>query len=358
MAFQNKKILFSPANNCVRNLLENINSVEHTEITIVSPAKEFLYSLRNIIPKNLKSKIKLLEFNQLASLISSESISKNQLKILTNSQHYYLIQKSIKDCKLDTLDFNENDSLIESIQESIEIFSSVPNHVISKLKKQNLKLLNHGIKIFEKYQELKGEYYDSNQILLEAIKAIESNDIKLLNKFGHIIFFVDRYNSPNEIKLISLILKNFSSNLLAINKNKKSIINLMEKFSCTTSEIQVQPIENRIKTDCKIVLTNNQIEEVKQAIRKILFAVKNGTPLLKIALTFNNEFPYLEIIKPQLKSAQIPYHGPIEKKLFNTGPGQVLIGLLDIMQSGISYQKISNWISDTPVNIFHQYWLF
>ena len=39
----------------------------------------------------------------------------------------------------------------------------------------------------------------------------------------------------------------------------------MEKFSCTTSEIQVQPIENRIKTDCKIVLTNNQIEEVKQA---------------------------------------------------------------------------------------------
>ena len=189
-----KKILFSPANNCVRNLLENINSAEHTEITIVSPAKEFLYSLRNIIPKNLKSKIKLLEFNQLASLISSESISKNQLKILTNSQHYYLIQKSIKDSKLDTLDFNENDSLIESIQESIEIFSSVPNHVISKLKKQNLKLLNHGIKIFEKYQELKGEYYDSNQILLEAIKAIESNDIKLLNKFGHIIFFLDRFH--------------------------------------------------------------------------------------------------------------------------------------------------------------------
>jgi len=354
MVFQDKKILFSPAKNCVKNLLTIINSVENKEITIVAPSKEFVSSLENIIPKNQKTKIKLLEFNHLASLISSKSITKNELKILTNSQHYHLIQKSIKDSNLDILDFNDSNSLFENIQESIETFLNIPNSVITKLKKQNLKLTHYAIKVFEKYQKLKDTYYDPNQILLEAIKTIESNDHELQNEIGYIIFFLDRYNLPNQIKLISLILKNFSSNLLEVNKNQKTTNDLMKKYSCDTSEIQVKSIENRIKTDWKIVLAKNQIEEVKQAIRKILFAVDKGTQLDKIALTFDDEFPYLEIIKSQLNSAQIPYHGPIEKSLLNTGPGQVLIGLLEIIESGISYRKISNWISNSPVNIFYE----
>ena len=354
MVFQDKKILLSPAKNCVENLLANINFVENKEITIIVPSKELVTSLTKIIPKIENTKIKLLEFNQFVSEITSESHSKNRLEILTNSQHYHLIQQSIKDSKLDSLGFNDSNTLFESIKESIETFTNVPDTVIPKLKNQNLKLTNYAIKIFDIYQKLKSPYYDSNQLLLKAINIIKSNDIKLQNKIGHVIFFLDRYHLQNEIELISLILKNFSSNLLVINQNQKSIDNFMEKYSFNSSEIQVDYIKNKITTSYEIVIAKNQIEEVKQAIRKILFAVENGMKLSKIALTFDDEFPYLEIIKTQLNSAKIPYYGHIENKLFNTGPGQVLIGLLEIIESGISYEKFSNWISNSPVNILHE----
>ncbi|MFL2745882.1 MAG: hypothetical protein ACJ0A9_00945, partial [Dehalococcoidia bacterium] len=354
MVFQDKKILFSTAKNCVENLLTNINFVENKEITIIVPSKELVTSFTEIIPKRENAKIKLLEFNQFVSEITSESHSTNKLAILTNSQHYHLLQKSIKDSKLDSLGFNDSNTLFESIKESIETFTNIPDTVMPKLKNQNLKLTNYAIKIFDIYQKLKSPYYDSNQLLLKAINIIKSNDIKLQNKIGHVIFFLDKYHLQNEIELISLIIKNFSSNLLVINQNQKSIDNLMKKYSVNTSEIQVDYIKNKITTNCEIVIAKNQIEEVKQAIRKILFAVKNGTKLSKIALTFDDEFPYLEIIKTQLNSAQIPYNGHIENKLLNTAPGQVLIGLLEIIESGISYEKFSNWISNSPVNIFHE----
>ena len=164
MVFQDKKILFSPAKNCIENLLANINFVENKEITIIVPSKELVTSLTKIIPKIENTKIKLLEFNQFVSEITSESHSKNRLEILTNSQHYHLIQQSIKDSKLDSLGFNDSNTLFESIKESIETFTNVPDTVIPKLKNQNLKLTNYAIKIFDIYQKLKSPYYDSNQL--------------------------------------------------------------------------------------------------------------------------------------------------------------------------------------------------
>ncbi|MQG18370.1 MAG: hypothetical protein FI687_01130 [SAR202 cluster bacterium] len=356
MIFQDKKILFSTPKNCIENLLANINFVENKDekITLIVPSKELVTSLTEIIPKKEKTKINLLEFNQFVSEISYESNSKNKLGTLTNSQHYHMVQKSIKNSKLDSLDFNDSNTLFENLKESIETFTNIPNPALTKLKNQNLNITNYAIKIFEIYQKLKSQYIDSNQLLVKAISEIQSNNIKLHNKIGHIIFFLDRYHLENEIKFISLILKNFPSNLLVITQNQKSIDNLTKKYSLNPAEIQIDHIKNKITTNYEIVIAKNQIEEVKQAIRKILFAVNNGTKLSEIALIFDEEFPYLDIIKTQLNSAKIPYTGHIENKLLNTGPGQVLIGLLEIIESGISYEKFSNWISNSPVNIFYK----
>ena len=88
-------------------------------------------------------------------IIPSEAAASIDMRIVTETKSDDIIESIRK--HLDSLGFNDSNTLFESIKESIETFTNVPDTVIPKLKNQNLKLTNYAINILDIYQKLKRE---------------------------------------------------------------------------------------------------------------------------------------------------------------------------------------------------------
>jgi hypothetical protein len=80
----------------------------------------------------------------------------------------------------------------------------------------------------------------------------------------------------------------------------------------------------------QIVTTSDADDEVRTAVRRILDAVRDGTPLERIGLLFGTSHPYGRLTHEHLTAAGLPYNGVAVRPLAASTAGRLLLDLLGL----------------------------
>ncbi len=78
----------------------------------------------------------------------------------------------------------------------------------------------------------------------------------------------------------------------------------------------------------RVVTASDADDEVRAAIRRVVDAVRDGTPLERIAVLYGSPTPYARLVHEQLAAAGIPRNGAAVRPLAASVLGQTVLGLL------------------------------
>ena len=100
----------------------------------------------------------------------------------------------------------------------------------------------------------------------------------------------------------------------------------------------------------RVVTTNDIDDEIRAAVRALLAAVDDDTPLHAMALVHPAGSPYRRSVAEILRAAGIPFSGPSAETLAHTAPGRVVLALLDVEAQRFSRQSVIDlWASGLVV---------
>ncbi len=98
----------------------------------------------------------------------------------------------------------------------------------------------------------------------------------------------------------------------------------------------------------RIITTSDADEEVREAIRAVLEAAREGTPLDRIALLYASPAPYARIVYEQLGAAGIPSNGSSVIPLRDRVAGRALLQLLALSEGNFGRADLFAWLAGAP----------
>jgi ATP-dependent helicase/nuclease subunit B len=112
----------------------------------------------------------------------------------------------------------------------------------------------------------------------------------------------------------------------------------------------VPPAVERPKVTA-VVSANDIDDEVRGAVRRLLALADDGLPLHRMALVHPSGPPYARVVADVLRAARVPFSGPSTRRLAQTVPGRVLLGLLEVDRSALGRQEVVDlWSSGVVVD--------
>ena len=203
------------------------------------------------------------------------------------------------------------------------------------------------VRLFEAVQtEIAGRYYDDAALALAATEAARSQH-PALRDVGALIVYAPRPLARAEHAFIEAlaevedvtVLLTASGDLLADGPTA-------EQWSAHLDDAW-PAVEPPIATG--VVSAPDADEEVRQVLRMTIEQLEAGMPLHRIALLSRHASPYAALAAGQLEAAGIPWNGANPRRLAQMVPGRMLLGLLDLPESGFARSAISAWLSAAPV---------
>ncbi|MGI8937876.1 MAG: PD-(D/E)XK nuclease family protein [Iamia sp.] len=98
-----------------------------------------------------------------------------------------------------------------------------------------------------------------------------------------------------------------------------------------------------------VVTTSDADDEVRAAVRRITAALREGTPLDRVAVLHAGVKPYARLLHEHLSAAGIPFNGPSSVPLASRAAGRALTGLLALPEVGWTRHALLAWLNGVPV---------
>ncbi len=95
----------------------------------------------------------------------------------------------------------------------------------------------------------------------------------------------------------------------------------------------------------RIVTVSDADEEVREAVRAVIDAVRAGTPLDRIALLHASPEPYARLAYEQLSAAGVAMNGPSVMPLTARVAGRTLLGLLALPRADFRRDEVFAWLA-------------
>ena len=102
----------------------------------------------------------------------------------------------------------------------------------------------------------------------------------------------------------------------------------------------------------RILTTSDADDEVRAAVRAVIDAVRDGTPLDRIAVLHASPDPYARLAHEQLSAAGVPTNGASIIPLSSRVAGRALLQLLTLAEGGFRRADLFAWLAGAP--ILHQ----
>jgi ATP-dependent helicase/nuclease subunit B len=99
----------------------------------------------------------------------------------------------------------------------------------------------------------------------------------------------------------------------------------------------------------KIVLASDADEEVRAAVRRVIDAVRAGTPLDRIAILHAGAEPYARLAHEHLAAAGVTTNGPAAMPLAGRVAGRALLELLALPERNFRRQDVFAWLTTAPL---------
>src|SRR5205085_8484490 len=99
----------------------------------------------------------------------------------------------------------------------------------------------------------------------------------------------------------------------------------------------------------RFVTASDADDEVRAAVRAIVDAAREGTPLDRIAVLYASPEPYARLVHEQLAGAGVATNGAAVIPVADRVAGRTLLGLLALPDGGFRRQDVFAWPSAAPL---------
>lgn len=90
-------------------------------------------------------------------------------------------------------------------------------------------------------------------------------------------------------------------------------------------------------------------EEVRHAARRALSLAREGTPLHRMAILFQQPEQFALLAHEVLDSAGIPHNGPPVRRLAHSLAGRTVLGLYRLTATGFRREVVMDWLTSAPI---------
>ncbi|MFO7590987.1 MAG: PD-(D/E)XK nuclease family protein [Acidimicrobiia bacterium] len=210
------------------------------------------------------------------------------------------------------------------------------------------------VRAYVRFRDRVAAYYDDEDQLLAAARVAAAGG-PALDEVGTVIVFLPRSLSPGARALLrELVARGRGAIVLATTGDAEidaEVHGLADELAHQLPGLgtpHVRPAPS-LPTADRIISAPDADEEVRGVVRAVFEALEHGTPLHRMAITFRAAVPYARLLHEQLAAAGIPAHGPSPRRLSDTAPGRLLLGLLALPDRDFRRDSLAELFASTPI---------
>ncbi len=194
---------------------------------------------------------------------------------------------------------------------------------------------------------LREGWYDEPDLLRAAAGALTPAAVA---QFGVVVLHAPQRVTPAATNLIHALGDHVDVEVLAAMSGDEradaGVVELLRRLGIAPTS---RPATTTAPPATKLVSASDADDEVRAAVRRVVEAVHEGTPLDRIAILWSSADPYLRLLAEHLDSAGITWNGPSQIQLTERVAGRTLIGLLDLDRHGWRRNDVMAFITSSPI---------
>lgn len=202
---------------------------------------------------------------------------------------------------------------------------------------------------------LEPSWYDEEDLLDAAAEAIgEGHPVS--SEFGRVVVYLPERISLHGAALLRNVAERGEVVVIAGStgdpRADADTDLSVERLGASRADAQLQadPMDVVDASQTRIVTVSDADEEVRAGLRAIVDAVRNGTPLDRIALVFAKPEPYARLAHDQLKAAGLAVNGTAVMPLTARVAGRTLLGLLALPEGGFRRDELFAWMNGARIH--------
>jgi ATP-dependent helicase/nuclease subunit B len=199
---------------------------------------------------------------------------------------------------------------------------------------------------------LEGAWYDEEDLLASATAAVAAHGGPA--ELGTVVVHLPQLLSRHAAELVTAVAAHHPVVVLAGTTDDTGA-DAEVSASITRLGLHLDPGAPRFGAPAvaadrtSIVTASDADEEVRHAVRRVVDAVRAGTPLDRIALFHASPEPYARLVREHLVAAGITANGAGEVPVAGRMAGRALLELLALPELGFRRQDVFAWLGSAPI---------
>lgn len=198
---------------------------------------------------------------------------------------------------------------------------------------------------------LEKEFYDEEDLLMSAAESLKTDE-GTADRLGSVIVYLPERLSRHAGRFLGavaasnelMVLAGSTGNASADFEVERSVRRIHGETGATPADAaDLLAVVDRQRT--QIITASDCDEEVRSAVRAIVDAARDGTPLDRMAILHASPEPYARLAHEQLAGAGLGLNGAAVTPLTARVAGRTLLGLLALPDGGYRREDVFAWLA-------------
>ena len=210
------------------------------------------------------------------------------------------------------------------------------------------------VRLYHRFRQLSEGFFDEIDLMEAAAENLRSNSTAA-NETGALVVYLPRKLAPALERLLDAAGAERVHAVLGLTGDP-AVDAVTESLAARLpTEGAIRRVVATLPGANKVVSATDPEEEVREAMRQAMALIADGTPLHRIAITYESRETYAGLLDDALTSAEIPHNGPPNRTVAQTVPGRTLLGLPRIAASsgagdpGYAREVVMDWLTSAPI---------
>ena len=102
------------------------------------------------------------------------------------------------------------------------------------------------------------------------------------------------------------------------------------------------------RAELRVIRALDPTEEVRQVLREIVADLEREVALHRTAILYRQVDPYSRLLRESLAAAELPWFGLGGKRLADSQPARLLLGVLDLPERAFAREAVLGWLDAQP----------
>lgn len=196
--------------------------------------------------------------------------------------------------------------------------------------------------------ELAQDWYEEVDLLASATAAVRAG-VPVLEDLGAILLFLPQRLSRPEADLIAALAERVHLEVIAGTTGDARADEDVRRALRLLGADQAPPSLGPAVAS-EVVSVSDADEEVREAVRRIVQAARDGVPLHRVAVLFPTDEPYARLCHEHLLAAGVPFNGTAVRPLAERMLGRWILDLLSLRERGLRRHDVLDLLASAPIH--------